>query len=298
MVLRTEVHSLVNLQLFTAKIMKSSDVLPDVSLILPPPFDWCRIPAGPVTLVVGGYVPEGGQTFAVQAFAMAKYPITNAQFDVFVEANDGYCNPKWWDYSDDAKAWRKQNTKPQDPALGGVGDHPRANVTWYEAVAFCRWLSVQIDPTPAASPNSGRGEKGGGLITLPTEPQWQRAAQALPDGRDSGYIYPWGNDWDGARCNNSMGKNRRQNRTAPVTQYEGEGRCPCGVADLSGNVWEWCLTKYETGGNEVNRVNDRVLRGGSWYDSDPDNFRADVRYGNYPDIGYMDVGFRFACSLK
>ncbi|GIL12113.1 MAG: hypothetical protein BroJett038_08330 [Chloroflexota bacterium] len=210
--------------------------LPDLSAILPPPFEWCPIPAGQVTLEEGGYVPKGGQTFDVPAFAMAKYPITNAQFDVFVKAKDGYADPQWWDYSDDAKAWREKNATPEAPAFGGVGDHPRVNVTWYEAAAFCRWLNSKV-PTPNPSPFDGEGRRGGDIITLPTEQQWQRAAQG-----DDGRAYPWGSDFDAKSCNideSGIGK------TTPVTAYP-NGASPFGVMDMAGNVWEWCLTDYNT----------------------------------------------------
>jgi len=95
------------------------------------------------------------QPFDVPAFAIAKYPVTNAQFQVFADAPSGYAEPKWWEYSKEAKGWRKANAQPQDRAFPG-DDHPRANVTWYETIAFCRWLS----------------EKANAQILLPTEQQW------------------------------------------------------------------------------------------------------------------------------
>jgi formylglycine-generating enzyme required for sulfatase activity len=69
------------------------------------------------------------------------------------------------------------------------------------------------------------------ILTPPSEAQWQRAAQG-----DTNWAYPWGDDWDGARCNNRVGKN---NTTTPVTRYAGrdKGDSPFGVSDLAGNVW-------------------------------------------------------------
>lgn len=141
---------------------------PDVSGILPPPFEWCSIPAGEVTIEYG---EKDKKTFSVAAFHMAKYPITNAQFEVFVTAKDGYRETRWWDYSSEAKAWRAQNVQPEKSSFDG-SDCPRTDVNWYEAVAFCRWLDART---------------GGTSITLPTEQQWQRAAQG-----DDGRVYPWG----------------------------------------------------------------------------------------------------------
>jgi formylglycine-generating enzyme required for sulfatase activity len=261
--------------------------LPDLSAILPPPFEWCPIPAGQVTLEAGGYVPESGQTFDVPGFAMAKYPITNAQFDVFAKAKDGYADPQWWDFSDDAKAWRKQNATPLDPAFGGVGDHPRANVTWYEAVAFCRWLTWKA-LTPNPSPE-WRGEKI--QITLPTERQWQRAAQG-----DDGRKYPWGNTFNVNCCNTSEGGIRQ---TTPVTAYP-NGASPFGVMDMAGNVWEWCLTDYNTGADDVNKsAGRRVLRGGS-FNSFQDFAAASSRdFYDFPNHRNDYIGLRVVlCAPK
>ncbi len=260
--------------------------LPDLSAILPPPFEWCPIPAGQVTLEAGGYVLESGQTFDVPGFAMAKYPITNAQFDVFAKAKDGYRDARWWDYSDEAKAWRTQNVTPQAPAFGGVDDHPRVNVTWYEAVAFCRWLTWKA-LTPNPSPE-WRGEKI--QITLPTERQWQRAAQG-----DDGRVYPWGSTSDPKRCNTSESGIRR---TTPVTAYP-NGASPFGVMDMAGNVWEWCLTDFDTGTDDVNKSSKwRVLRGGSFYDI---QFSAAASYRNHfnPHYWYRAFGLRVVlCAPK
>ncbi|MBC6934741.1 MAG: hypothetical protein DWB42_02770 [Chloroflexi bacterium] len=263
--------------------------LPDLSAILPPPFEWCLIPAGQVTLEEGGYVPEGGQTFDVPAFAMAKYPITNAQFDVFARAKDGYRDAMWWDYSDEAKAWRKQNAKPKAPGFGGVGDHPRADVTWYEAAVFCRWLNWKA-LTLNSSLFDGEGRRGGDVITLPTEQQWQRAAQG-----DDGREYPWGSTFDAKRCNTSEGD---IGRTTRVTAYP-DGASPYGVVDMAGNVWEWCLTDYDTGADDVNKsAKRRVLRGGSFI-NEQFSAAASSRGRNFPLNRNDSYGLRVVlCAPK
>jgi formylglycine-generating enzyme required for sulfatase activity len=119
---------------------------------------------------------------------------------------------------------------------------------------------------------------------LPTEAQWQYAAQGT-DGR----TYPWGDEWDAARCNTSesgLGK------TTPVRQYEGRGDSPFGVVDLAGNVWEWCLTDYEKNTNDVHSpATRRVLRGGAWF-----NILVGARAAfrsNFPsNLRYDFIGFR------
>ncbi|HMR68278.1 MAG TPA: TIR domain-containing protein, partial [Anaerolineae bacterium] len=69
--------------------------------LLPPPFAWVKIPAGQVTLVTeenwaDNYIPKGqSRVFKVEPFAIAKYPLTNAQFKPFLEAG-GYRDKQWW----------------------------------------------------------------------------------------------------------------------------------------------------------------------------------------------------------
>jgi len=203
--------------------------------ILPASFEWCAIPAGAVTL-------EGGpQPFTVAAFDMAKYPITNAQFQVFLDADDGYAHAGWWDFSPKAKRWRAQNSPCDTPFPGD--DLPRVRVSWYEAAAFCFWLS----------------RKTGQAIALPTEQEWQGAAQG-----DDGRAYPWGTALDINRCNTSESGIKQP---TPVTKYP-NGGSPYGVLDMSGNMSEWCVNAFnmpddaEVGsfaGGEA-----RAVRGGSW----------------------------------
>jgi len=249
--------------------------------IMPKPFEWITIPAGKVTIESysssSSYLKEN-TTFDVPAFQIAKYPTTNAQFDVFINHPDGYKNSQWWDFSEDAKQWRTQNTEPQYKRFDG-DNHPRVNVTWYESVAFCLWLSAITD------------EK----MMLPTEQQWQRAAQG-----DDGREYPWGNRWDRLRCNNSVknliGMGGRNSTTTPVTQYEGKGDSPFGVVDMVGNVQEWCSTDWQIGDDDLRRTDDRVVRSCSSYSSDAKWFRTSFRLYNNPEYTHNNSGFRI-CSL-
>jgi formylglycine-generating enzyme required for sulfatase activity len=243
--------------------------LPNILAILPPPFEWCEIPAGKVTLEdASKYDPPGtkGGTYDVPAFAIAKYPITNVQYQVFVEAKDGYRDPKWWDYSEHARKWRAENSKLKDTGFEG-DDLPRTNVSWYDSLAFCRWLtaktltlnpSISVPAQRISLPSpTGRGAGGEGLIiTLPTEQQWQRAAQG-----DDGRQYPWGNDFDKSRCNT---RESGIKQPTPVTTYP-NGASPYGVIDMSGNIWEWCLTEWGQDSIDLTNSQRRVVRGGSWY---------------------------------
>jgi formylglycine-generating enzyme required for sulfatase activity len=220
--------------------------------LLPAPFAWIEIPG--------------------KGYSIAKYPITNAQFAKFIEAG-GYKNQQWWTPAGWAQREKGKWTEPRfwtDSKWNGV-EHPVVGISWYESVAFCLWLS---DVT---------GEK----IMLPTEDQWQYAAQGT-DGRE----YPWGKKWDASRCNNNV-DSKGIGKTSPVRQYEGKGDSPFGVVDMAGNVWEWCLTDYNNKTNDVNSgATSRVLRGGSWNDFNSVDFGCVSRLRNFPDDGYLSRGFR------
>ncbi len=103
----------------TSWCWRCPDGLPDIV--------WIDIPGGEIKL------EEIDHVFEVKPFRMAKYLVTNAQFDAFIKAEDGYRNEEWWngmERSEEASlaSWQEANS-------------PRETVSWFEAVAFCRWLS-------------------------------------------------------------------------------------------------------------------------------------------------------------
>lgn len=233
------------------------------------PFEWITIPAGKVTLEDKRTFDKGtkGGTYDISAFAIAKYPVTNAQYQKFVDASNGYCEQSWWDYSDEAKAWRKEHPQSKDTAFAGDG-LPRTNKCWYEAIAFCRWISHYTSQ----------------IITLPTEQQWQRAAQG-----DNNWEYPWGSKFDEKQCNSSVKK--ESTGPTPVTLFS-NGVSQYQVMDLSGNVWEWCLTEWSTDSVDLRGSKQRVIRGGSWSNKSKDILRAAYRDKRNPDREQNNLGFR------
>jgi formylglycine-generating enzyme required for sulfatase activity len=247
-----------------------------LSSILPPPFEWIAIPDGFVKLKSAEQMnPPGthGGRYKVAAFQIAKYPITNKQYEVFVSDPSGYHNILWWDYSPSAYQWRQHLSYPKPTEFEGE-KIPRTNVSWYDAVAFCRWLTSRMDKLQHA-PNQ--------TVMLPTEQQWQFAAIG-----ETEQLYPWGKEISPIHCNYS---GKLKNPT-PVDHYL-EGMSPYGVMDMSGNVWEWCVTEWATGSIVLDASGQRLLRGGSW-DDDPKNVQAIVRYSHppYRESGYF--GFRVA----
>ena len=213
--------------------------------------------------------------FEVNLFSMPSYPVTNAQFAKFI-AVGGYEQKKYWTEAGWQQREQEKWTEPrywQDKKWNGA-DYPVVGVTWYEAVAFCQWLTDAV------------GADDGTPITLPTEQQWQRAAQG-----DAGWVYPWGNAFDKNKANT---KESGIIHTTPVTQYP-QGSSYYGVQDMSGNVWEWCRTDYNTGSKDLNGTYNRVMRGGSWF-VDQNFARAKFCGGYFLDACHDDLGFRLVVS--
>lgn len=234
-----------------------------------PLLEWISIPKGRITLEKGWdgnvYSQETLGTYDVGAFVISKYPVTCAQFEVFIR-DGGYSDDSWW------QGLAKRVTKHKR-ASWGAANHPRETVTWYEAMAFCHWLSVNLERT----------------IILPTEIQWQRAAQS-----DLNQIYPWGNDLDATKCNSYENQLRQ---TTSVDHYPA-GASPYGVMDMSGNVWEWCLNEYSDP-TSVNVTGEapRALRGGSWFN---ELYNARVQYRSMfrPGNQENNIGFRLSGAAK
>ena len=244
---------------------------------MPQPFAWIDIPAGKVTLEAGGYVPVGGKTFAAPAFTIAKYPLTNAQFALFIAAK-GYQQRRWW--TEQGWQMREQENwlEPRfwQDEKWNQADYPVVGVSWHEAVAFCLWLS---DVTEEA-------------VMLPTEPQWQWAAQG-----NTHRAYPWGDEFDPTRCNSCVKMSRKKNSTSPVTKYEGKGDSPFGVVDMCGNVLEWCLTDFTNGLHDPNVDANSAyvtLRGGAWYVPSKHVLQNGFRFGAAPNVVDNGTGFRLA----
>ena len=233
-----------------------------------PLLEWREVPAGEVTIEY----EQKSVTYYVNAFRIGKYPVTNAQFQAFVDAKDGYNNLEWWNFSPKARRWREENSSPAKPKFQW-GDHPRARVSWYEAMAFCAWFNARA---------VGFG------IALPTEQQWQRAAQG-----DSGRNYPWGDKFAKERCNCKENGSRM---TCPVTAYP-TGASPYGVFGMAGNVWEWCdSVSYEerTSANHKSTTRaemSRAVRGGAFISVQQ---RLTTTYHFYlaPHYRFPTLGFR------
>ncbi len=211
--------------------------------------------------------------------------VTNVQYRRFVQLT-GHPAPDYW-------------RGGQVPA--GIGNFPVVNVTWTDAVAYCKWAG-------------GR---------LPTELEWEKAARGT-DGR----AFPWGDQWDRRRCRNFeavTGKtySLAQYQSISVSEWarshdafrEGPvavgsypaGASPYGCLDMAGNVEQWCGDWYEKGayrryarGDLKSPMSgtDRAARGGSWRDFYPGSMRCALRFYLRPDRRLKTFGFRYVRGPK
>ncbi|MEI6778243.1 MAG: SUMF1/EgtB/PvdO family nonheme iron enzyme [Chloroflexales bacterium] len=217
-----------------------------------------HIPAGPFLMGSSdadslAYDDEKPQhTLTLPDYWIGKTPVTNLQFRPFVEG-DGYRNQQYWTQAGWLWCQKEKIAKPDywDNEEWNGDDYPLVGVSWFEAVAYCRWLTAQTSHE----------------FRLPSEAEWEKAARGT-DGR----IWPWGNTWEAGCCNS---KEAGIGKTTPVSQYP-NGASPYGVLDMAGNVWEWVATKWQkpypyqvedewTNAYLEDGDSYRVWRGGSYY---------------------------------
>lgn len=228
--------------------------------------EWCSVSRGYTQLLH----EDGQEMCLVETFRITQYPITNAQFQTFIDSPHGYKDDRWWGYSSYARAWHRENPIPL-PVVDKP-DLPRINVCWYEAVAFCLWM---------------RSETGMDIM-LPTEDQWQRAAQG-----DEANVYPWGDRFDPHLCN---ARESRIRHLTPVGQYP-RGASPFGVVDMAGNAWEWCMNTQNSHSKQHDFLSraKRAIRGGS-YISNQNRLQTDFHFHISPRCRYDTIGFRVVCN--
>ncbi len=248
-----------------------------------PDIGWCEVEAGPFTmgsdkkadrLADGEEQPPFTCNAITEPYRISRYPVTNAQYQKFIEVG-GYQMEQYWPEA--GWAWR-QSQKIEGPREYGplflTPNHPRIGVSWYEAVAYCSWLSERLGYT----------------VRLPSEAEWERVARHT-DGR----VFPWGDEFDARRFNMS---DTGIGATSTVGIFP-DGDSICGAADMSGNVWEWCSTKwqgdyqgYEDQVDETLNGDDRrVLRGGA-FRNDLYLVRCAVRVRYVPNGRSNFNGFR------
>ena len=212
-----------------------------------------EIPAGPFEMGSDRYKWEGHigsqqehnlkmesprHEVSMPIYWIGKTPVTVAQFRSFVKTS-GY---QW------ANAAKKQ----------GGRNHPVVYVNWYDAQAYCQWLTDTWRSRGFISAEE--------VVQIPSEAEWEKAARGI-DGRK----YPWGKKAMGYGHYSSLGP------TKPVGSYSPKGDSPYGCVDMAGNVNEMTrslVQKYpydpSDGREDLDSTHPRVARGG--------NFRSDHNY--------------------
>ena len=194
---------------------------------------WVDVPKGEFQMGdnfndgVGNLDERPVHTVYLDDYKISKFEVTFQQYDTYCES---------------------ENQKKPDDKGWGRGDRPVIYISWYEAKAFCDWLSL----------------KTGKNICLPTEAQWEKAARGTDQRK-----FPWGNtdpNCDIANYSTCV------DRTMPVGSYP-RGVSPYGAYDMAGNVYEWCFDWFDEGYYAISPKNNptgpstgelRVCRGSSY----------------------------------
>ncbi len=264
---------------------------------------------------------QPAHSVSIAEFAIGKNLVTNSDYMHFVQ-EDGYHQQKYWPsngwhwrisnssevdlsflHEEERVMWLDERAKWNDhlasrplqlrdrpfwweDKLWNGANFPVVGITWYEAEAYCNWLTEKLRLNNVVEKPV--------IARLPTEAEWEYAAKV--DASQENSLWPWGNEWDANKCNC---KENGPGKTTPVGFYP-EGSTANGINDLIGNVWEWCHDWWrETIYRQKNRINPfgpffgraKVKRGGSWA-SDSSNARSGCRDRETPSGFFTYVGFR------
>jgi formylglycine-generating enzyme len=227
---------------------------PDM-VVIPEGFFWMGSKNGPEN-----EMPRHGVW--LDSFGLGRFPVTNREYRIFVQASRATAPPFW-----------------TDPVFSHP-DQPVVGVNWYEAVAYCVWLSEQT------------GKK----FRLSTEAEWERAARG---GREDA-LYPWGDEppWERPHAGYDL-------ETGGPERVGANPPNDFGLFDMSEGVHEWCSDYYAAGYYRVSPERNpagpstgerRASRGGSWRHRIKFS-RCAARSSLPPNFKYSDYGFRLALTL-
>jgi formylglycine-generating enzyme required for sulfatase activity len=205
------------------------------------------------------------------------------------------------DYAAFAQGRATNDVRWRTPGFAQTPAHPVVNVNWADCGAFCKWLTETERVGVLLDTNQS--------YRLPTDLEWSLAAglsgeKGKTPKERSGKVrklYSWGSAWPPPPgAGNYLGKEIRASasrkdwpvienyrdgfaQTAPVGSFAPNA---AGLYDLGGNVWEWCQDLAAPG------EPDRVLRGGAWDTTDPNQMLLSYRYDLGPGYRLPNVGFR------
>jgi formylglycine-generating enzyme len=253
---------------------------PPVPEVVPLPFDWVTIPAGsfrmgsdPAFDLDALETEQPQRRVFTSQFRISRVPVTVAQFAVFARANSYRTTAEeaGWAWVWAGADWMSvrgaswQHPTGPERSAADLSHCPVTQVSWHDSQAFCQWAGVG----------------------LPTEIEWEKAARGT-DAR----LYPWGNrppDADLCHCDDPEGE-------MDAVGQRRSGASAYGVLDMSGNSWEWCLTKWRPNyttppDDDPTGQEPRVVRGGS-YIGDAGFVRCATRGRLNPHYRDCSVGFR------
>jgi len=198
-------------------------------------------------------------------YFISRYPITNAEYEVFV-IETGYVASLHW---------------KQGKLSSKLLRHPVQHLSLYDAIAYCDWLSKRLNRR----------------FRLPSEAEWEKAARG-----QHAYIYPWGYKWKVGECNTSeigIGKATPVDQFAVCPSPYGVVDMCGNVGEWTISLWEGAHGRFQypydfTDGREALDASpkfQRVIRGGSFLRS-ASYARCVSRSRGLPDRRQLDVGFR------
>jgi formylglycine-generating enzyme required for sulfatase activity len=264
---------------------------------------WVHVPAG--RFLRGSTAedawPEEGPRTAVSLgeFWIQRWPVTVAEFELFLAAPDGYHRDQWWD--EGGRAWLardpRQRPRGWDQQVG-CRNLPVSGVCWWEARAYCRWYDTVV--ARSADYATDGTIPDGSMVCLPSEAQWEFAArpEVRVDGvSDEGPLYPWGIEWrDGAANDGRSGLPIE--RPVPVGLFPRGRSERFGLWDMAGNVTDHCIDGFAAyvGSDELDPVcedyrHGSVVRGGHFRSAGLD-LRVTARSGIERGMQLETSGFR------
>lgn len=242
-------------------------------------------------------------------FWIGMFPVTNGQYQRFIDSHEyknmdiwrnlPYCNTK--DYSNqildnEGELWLKKQKNGDffpkywnDPKFGiNQKSLPVVGVSWFEAIAYCKWLCknwshlIEAEENPQVIPE---------LIRLPNDIEWITAAGGIkPKNR-----FPW--DLPGKTTDQLEEILKFANvksdfdRTTPLGVYTLSPSYPHGLWDLAGNTWEWQSNYFDIRNKAI------AIRGGSFKYSYL-NAKCESKGWQYPYERDNDLGFRVIILQK
>ncbi|WP_110519338.1 SUMF1/EgtB/PvdO family nonheme iron enzyme [Herpetosiphon llansteffanensis] len=206
-------------------------------------------------------------------FAMGRHPVTNAEYARFLNAPD-YTNARWWTPHAHARFPDKTKCAPLwwNDSRYNTPTQPVVGITWYEAVAYCAWISEQV----------------GYVIRLPTSLEYERAARHTNQRR-----YPWGDVPPTPEHLNYQ--ETSVGYPTPIGCFA-QGHAVSGIADLVGNVNEWLATAMDSPTSTIAQTdiahNERILLSYSDYTDKIHELTCGARVGSSPFFRFTNFGFR------